>query len=47
VLFRGGIVALEGLDLRAVEPGAHRLVCTPVLIAGADGAPARALLEPL
>jgi len=47
VLFRGGIVALEGLDLRAVGPGAYRLVCTPVLIAGADGAPARALLEPL
>lgn len=47
VLFRAGIAALEGLDLRAAEPGRYRLLCTPVLIAGADGAPARALLEPL
>jgi len=46
-LFRAGVVALEGLDLRAVEPGAYGLVCTPVLIAGSDGAPARALLETL
>jgi arylformamidase len=34
-----GVVALEGLDLRAVEPGSYRLLCTPVLIAGSDGAP--------
>jgi arylformamidase len=46
VLFRAGVVALEGLDLRAVEPGPYRLVCAPVLIAGSDGAPARAFLEP-
>jgi arylformamidase len=46
-LFRAGVVALEGLDLRPVEPGPYRLVCLPLLIPGADGAPARAVLEPI
>jgi arylformamidase len=44
-LFRAGVAALEGLDLRAVEPGRYRLLCLPLSIPGADGAPARALLE--
>jgi arylformamidase len=44
VLLAAGVVILEGLDLRAVEPGAYRLVCLPMRIDGADGAPARALL---
>ena len=43
-LLGAGVVALEGLDLRAVEPGAYRLLCLPLRIVGADGAPARALL---
>jgi arylformamidase len=42
-----GIGVIEGLDLRAVEPGSYFLVCLPVRIEGADGAPARALLWPL
>ena len=46
-LFRAGVVALEGLDLRGVEPGRYRLICLPLSIPGSDGAPARALLEPL
>jgi arylformamidase len=46
-LFRAGVVALEGLDLRPVGPGPYRLVCLPLLIPGADGAPARAVLEPV
>jgi len=41
-----GIGVIEGLDLRAVEPGAYLLVCLPLKIAGCDGAPARALLWP-
>jgi arylformamidase len=45
-LLGNGVVALEGLDLRAVEPGSYELVCLPLRIAGADGAPARALLRP-
>ena len=47
VVLGAGIVALEGLDLRAVAPGRYRLTCLPLLIPGADGAPARAVLEPL
>jgi arylformamidase len=40
-----GVVPLEGLDLRSVEPGPYRLVCTALKLVGSDGAPARALLE--
>ncbi|HMS58035.1 MAG TPA: cyclase family protein [Tepidiformaceae bacterium] len=41
----GGVVVLEGIDLRGVEPGLYELVCLPLLIEGADGAPCRALLR--
>ena len=44
VLLGAGVVPLEGLDLRAVEPGEYLLVCLPIRLADADGAPARALL---
>jgi arylformamidase len=43
-LLRERVVILEGLDLRNVDPGTYRLVCLPLLIAGSDGAPARAVL---
>jgi arylformamidase len=43
-LLRAGVVPLEGLDLRHVEPGPYRLVCLPLHLVGADGAPARAVL---
>jgi arylformamidase len=41
-----GVGVIEGLDLRAVEPGAYLLACLPLKIAGCDGAPARAVLWP-
>lgn len=44
-LLGAGIVAIEGLDLRRVAPGPYRLVCLPLLLQGAEGAPARVLLE--
>lgn len=44
-LLTAGVVILEGLDLRFVEPGEYTLVCLPLLLVGADGAPARALLK--
>lgn len=44
ILLGAGVVVLEGLDLRAVPPGAYDLFCLPVKISGADGAPARAIL---
>jgi len=37
------VVLLEGLDLSAVEPGAHDLVCLPPKWTGSDGAPARVI----
>ncbi len=43
-LLEAGVVIIEGLDLRKVEPGAYQLMCLPLLIPGSDGAPARALL---
>jgi arylformamidase len=46
VLLRAGVVIVETLDLRSVEPGWYDLICLPLLIPGADGAPARALLTP-
>jgi arylformamidase len=47
VFLGNGVVPLEGLDLRDVEPGPYRLYCLPLKIVGSDGAPARVLLEPL
>lgn len=46
-LLAAGTIVLEGLDLRGVEAGAYELVCLPLLIPGADGAPARVLLRPI
>jgi arylformamidase len=44
VLLRAGVIALEGLNLSAVAPGTYHLVCLPLRIQGAEGAPARAIL---
>jgi arylformamidase len=44
VLLGAGIVVVEGLDLRGVEAGEYELVCLPLRVVGADGAPARAVL---
>lgn len=46
-LLGGGVVILEGLDLRGVPEGAYRLVCLPLKLYGGNGAPARAVLLPL
>jgi arylformamidase len=47
VLLEAGIWLIEGLNLSAVQPGAYELVCLPIRIQQADGAPARAVLRPL
>jgi arylformamidase len=47
VLLGSGVVPIEGLDLRGVTAGRYRLYCLPLKLVGADGAPARVLLEPL
>jgi arylformamidase len=46
ILLGAGIWVVEGLDLSRVAPGRYELACLPLLIPGADGAPARALLRP-
>jgi arylformamidase len=40
-----GVIALEGLDLREVDPGGYELICLPMRLEGSDGAPARAILR--
>jgi arylformamidase len=45
-LLRAGIVIVEGLDLRTIEPGWYDLICLPLLIPGSDGGPARAIVRP-
>ncbi|WP_432488526.1 cyclase family protein [Kineococcus sp. SYSU DK018] len=45
-LLRAGVVVVEALDLRGVAPGAYSFTCLPLLVPGADGAPARAFLVP-
>jgi arylformamidase len=44
VLLGAGLVPIEGLDLRGVEPGSYELHCLPLPLVGSDGAPARAIL---
>lgn len=46
-LLAAGIWIIEGLDLAGVEPGAYELICLPLRIASAEGAPARAVLRPV
>ncbi|WP_243313671.1 cyclase family protein [Fundidesulfovibrio agrisoli] len=47
ILLEAGIWILEGLDLSDVEPGPVDLLCLPLRLAGAEGAPARALVRPV
>jgi arylformamidase len=44
ILLAARVAILEGLDLSKVEPGDYMLVAAPLKIAGADGAPCRAVL---
>jgi arylformamidase len=46
ILLEAGIIIVEGLNLSAVQPGTYHFVCLPLKLAGADGAPARAILMP-
>ncbi len=46
-LLGAGVWILEGLDLSQLKPGLCELLCLPLRLAGADGAPARALARPI
>lgn len=43
-LLQAGVVIVEGLNLAGIEPGDYELICLPLKLAGAEGAPARAVL---
>ena len=45
ILLESGIVVLEGLNLSHVAPDDYELLCLPINIVGAEGAPARAILR--
>lgn len=40
-----GVVLVEGIDLSRISPGRYELICFPIRIRGADGAPCRAVLR--
>jgi arylformamidase len=44
ILLGAGVIIVEGLDLGGVGQGMYELTCLPLLLAGAEGAPARAVL---
>jgi arylformamidase len=43
-LLGSSVVIVEGLDLRAVDPGTYTMACAPLPVVGAEGAPARVFL---
>ena len=45
LLLEAGVWLVESLDLSGVQPGRYRLTCLPLRVVGAEGAPARAILE--
>ena len=45
ILLEAGVIILEGLNLAGVQPGAYKLICLPIRLVGAEGAPARAILQ--
>lgn len=47
ILLGAGIWVIEGLRLGHVSPGVYEMACLPLLLPGADGAPARAAVRRL
>lgn len=45
VLLQADILIIEGLNLHEVPSGTYELICLPLAIVGAEGAPARAILR--
>lgn len=45
ILLEAGVVIVEGLDLSGVPPGDYELLCLPLKLKDADGAPARVFLR--
>jgi arylformamidase len=47
ILLRSRVLILEGIQLASVRAGHYELVCLPLALTGAEGAPARAVLRPM
>ena len=47
ILLQNGVVLLEGINLDGVVAGGYELICLPLNLIGAEGAPARAVLRTL
>ena len=47
ILLKADVIILEGLNLADVQPAAYELICLPLCLVGAEGAPARAVLRHL
>jgi kynurenine formamidase/glycosyltransferase involved in cell wall biosynthesis len=45
ILLEAGVVVVEGLDLSRAAPGDYELLCLPLRLDGAEGAPARVVLR--
>jgi arylformamidase len=45
ILLGGGVIVIEGLNLREVEPGVYDMYCLPLRVVDSDGAPARVVLR--
>jgi len=44
-LLSAGVWIIEGLNLAGVVAGHYDLICLPLLLAGAEAAPARAIIR--
>jgi arylformamidase len=44
-LLGAGTIVIEGLNLIEVEPAVYDMICLPLRVVGADGAPARVVLR--
>jgi arylformamidase len=44
-LLGAGTIVIEGLNLIDVEPAVYDMICLPLRVVGADGAPARVVLR--
>jgi arylformamidase len=46
-MLNAGLWIIEGLYLKDIKPGRYELLCMPIKLKGADGAPARAFMKHL
>jgi arylformamidase len=45
ILLGAGVWVIEGLDLSEAKPGFYNLICLPLKLVGADGAPCRVVIR--